>query len=270
MISSDLHIHTKYCDGKDFPEEVVKKAIEKGITTIGFSSHSYTEFDKSYAMSMEDTPKYIEEITSLKEKYKDSLEILVGIEKDYYSELDTKEFDYVIGSVHYVLKNGVYLTVDHSKELFLKQIEEYYNGDVYEFISDYYKNVADLNNKINPDIIGHIDLVAKFNEGNLLFDENDERYLTYAYNSITTLCKKRTFFEVNTGAISRGYKAEPYPNIKLLSKIKECGGIPILSSDSHSKENVGYGFDIALNAVKNAGFEYVAMMKNKKFEIVSI
>ncbi len=270
MISSDLHIHTKYCDGKDSPEDVVKKAIEKGITTIGFSSHSYTEFDKSYAMKKEDTDKYISEIAELKKKYKNKAEILCGIEMDYYSDLNTEKFDYVIGSVHYVYKNGAYLDVDHSKERFVNQVNEYYNGDFFSFIKDYYKMVADLNNKLSPDIIGHIDLVTKFNEGYVLFDENDDKYLSCAYDAINTLCMKQTLFEVNTGAVSRGYRTGVYPSIKLLEKIKENGGEVILSSDCHSKNNIAFGFETALDTVKTAGFEKIVVFKNKEFMFVNI
>ena len=54
MIKIDLHIHSTYCDGKSTLRESVDSAIEKGFATIGFSGHSYTFFDESYCMSLED------------------------------------------------------------------------------------------------------------------------------------------------------------------------------------------------------------------------
>ena len=41
MYKQNLHIHTKYCDGKDTPEEMVIAACEKGFQSIGFSMHSF-------------------------------------------------------------------------------------------------------------------------------------------------------------------------------------------------------------------------------------
>ena len=49
--------------------------------------------------------------------------------------------------------------------------------------------------------------------------------------------------EINTGAISRGYRNEPYPSNQILEYIKSKGGYFILSSDSHSKENIAYQYD---------------------------
>ena len=68
MILADFHTHTTYCDGKNTPEEMVRAAIAKGMTKIGFSGHSHTAFDESYCMSTEGTEAYRQEIAALKEK----------------------------------------------------------------------------------------------------------------------------------------------------------------------------------------------------------
>ena len=54
----NLHIHTTYADGKDLPEEIVLKAIEKGFDSIGFSEHTYNRFsDYPYQMTVAEMPK---------------------------------------------------------------------------------------------------------------------------------------------------------------------------------------------------------------------
>ena len=113
----NFHTHTNYCDGKDSPEELVKAALEKGFFALGFSSHSFTEMDKSFAMSASEAEKYRAEIADLKEKYKGEIELYCGIEQDYFSDEPTDAYDYVIGSVHYVLKNGEYVCVDNTAEI---------------------------------------------------------------------------------------------------------------------------------------------------------
>ncbi|MEE0896963.1 MAG: PHP domain-containing protein, partial [Acutalibacteraceae bacterium] len=103
----NLHIHTTYADGRDSPEEIVLKAIEKRFDSIGFSEHTYMEFsDYPYQMTVADMPKYKNEILSLKEKYKNQIEIFCGLEYDLFSEVPVKDFDYLIGSVHYLDFNG--------------------------------------------------------------------------------------------------------------------------------------------------------------------
>ena len=104
----NLHTHTDFCDGKNSAEEMVIAAIEAGCRTLGFSGHSF-EFGTDWCMSEEGTRNYRDEVKRLKKKYADKIEILLGVEYDYFSEIDTREYDYVIGSVHYVLKNGVYI-----------------------------------------------------------------------------------------------------------------------------------------------------------------
>ena len=82
MIKCNYHTHTAYCDGENKPEELVKTALEKGFFALGFSGHSYTQMDKDFAMTPEKAAVYRTEIAELKEKYRDKIEILCGIEQD--------------------------------------------------------------------------------------------------------------------------------------------------------------------------------------------
>ena len=120
----NYHTHTVYCDGQNTCEELVIKAIEKGFDTLGFSGHSYTFFDERYCMSKENTHLYKNEVNKLKEKYRGKINILCGVEQDYYSLEPVADYDFVIGSVHYVFKNGEYIDVDSSKEMLVKNVNE--------------------------------------------------------------------------------------------------------------------------------------------------
>ncbi len=236
-------MHTTFCDGKNTPEEMILSGIRKGLKTIGFSGHSSTCFDSSYCMSPDNIKEYMEHLKALKEKYKDKIEVLCGIEQDYFAGLPSFDFDYVIGSVHYVYKNGEYLSVDHAQKITLDNVNKHYNGDFYAYADDYYKLVGEVVEKTNADIIGHFDLVTKFNEGFKQFDENDPRYVKAWKNAVDRLIPYNKPFEINTGAISRGYRTTPYPSLPILRYIKEKGGSFIMSSDSHSAENICFEFD---------------------------
>ena len=243
MTTVDLHMHTTYCDGKNTPEQMILSAIEKGLKTVGLSGHSYTGNDKVFGMSMKNMQKYFDEINSLKEKYKDKIEVLCGIEQDSFAGFPALDFDYSIGSVHYVYKNGEYLGVDHSEAILTNDVNKFYDGDYIAYAEDYYKQVANVLKDTNADIIGHFDLVTKFNEGYKLFDENDPRYIKAYREAVDALIPYNKPFEVNTGAISRGYRTLPYPSSQIIDYIKQKGGKLIMSSDSHSAENIAFKFD---------------------------
>ncbi len=243
-MTSNYHTHTCYCDGKHTPEEMVKEAIRLGCPELGFSGHSYTAFDEGPCMSKEGTRAYITEVRRLQEKYAERIKILLGIEQDYYSEEPTDGYDYVIGSVHYVKKNGVYLAVDHSRESQIENVKRFYGGDFYGFIEDYYELAADVYRKTKCQIIGHFDLVTKFNQDGDLFNIQHPRYQAAAKQALEALLDAPAVLEVNTGAISRGYTTEPYPAKDILDRWLAAGKEIIFSSDCHSKDHLLFGYEL--------------------------
>lgn len=242
MTGFDLHVHTCLCDGKNSPEEMVRAALDLNLKCIGFSAHSYTFFDESYCMSKEKIAVYIETIQNLKEKYKGKIRILCGIEQDYDSAEPTTDFDYVIGSVHYLKTRKGYAPIDENAEILRHTAEQCYGGDFYAMAEDYFAKVARVPDKTGADIIGHFDLISKFNEKTPMFDEANPRYKQAAERAIDTLVLKNACFEINTGAISRGYKTKPYPSPEQLRYIAQKGGRAILASDSHSADTLCYAF----------------------------
>ncbi len=247
-------MHTSFCDGKHSPEEMILSGIEKGLKTIGFSGHCNTGFDESYCMTRDVMLKYKAEIDRLKQVYKGKIEVLCGVEQDYYAGKPYLDFDYAIGSVHYVYKDGYYIPVDESFDVTQKAVDKYYKGDFYAYAEDYYLLVGDVINKTGADIVGHFDLISKFNEGGKQFDEENPRYIKAYKAAVDKLIPSNKPFEVNTGAISRGYRTEAYPSLPILKYIKEKGGKVILSSDSHSKENICFQFDKWESIIRDLGF----------------
>ncbi|MGN1096010.1 MAG: hypothetical protein ACI4QR_06440, partial [Eubacteriales bacterium] len=94
-----------------------------------------------------------------------------------------------------------------------------------------------------------------FNEGGRRFDENDARYRRAALSAMEKLNNAGKIFEINTGAISRGYRTSPYPSPFLLGALSEMGGRVTLSSDSHTAKNIGFAFDKAEEIARSFGFE---------------
>lgn len=239
----DLHVHSVFSDGRDTPRDIVISAIEKGVKTLGFSDHSYTEFDARYCIQRDKQAEYIRTINELKNEFSDKIKILCATEQDFYSTAPTSGYDYVIGSVHYVLIDGEYIPVDETADILKQAADKYFSGDILSLCEAYFENVGKVYEKTKCDIVGHFDLITKFNEQEQLFDENDPRYISAyrkAVDKIITDCK---VFEINTGAISRGYRTTPYPSENIRRYIRQKGGKFILSSDSHQKETLCFEFD---------------------------
>ncbi|MBE6912289.1 MAG: histidinol-phosphatase HisJ family protein [Ruminococcaceae bacterium] len=256
MIYSDLHTHTIYCDGKSTVREMVESAIEKGIAHLGFSGHCPMTVDSEYYLDSEKTILYHRDIAEMQDKYSDKIKIFCGIEQDYYSHVPASGFDYIIGSVHY-LKRGKFYSVDHNEETFLNSVKEGFSGDVYAFAEEYFSLVGDIVEKTGADIIGHFDLVSKFNEGDRIFDTRHPRYVAAYMRAIEKLIKTKKPFEINTGAISRGYRKTPYPHDDMIREIASRGGKFILTSDSHSKDTLGFEFEKWHKYVKEIGAEII-------------
>lgn len=253
MIKANFHTHTTYCDGKNTPEEMVLAAIHLGMTAIGFSGHSYSEYEP-YGMKTETCAAYRAEVLQLKEKYRGQITILLGIEQDSTSDPLDYPYDYVIGSIHGFFKDGHYICVDESEESMVRAVENYYQGDYYAYAADYYRTLADTVLKHDPTFIGHFDLLTKFNEGGKYFDESHPRYQQAALTALDTLAKAGKPFEINTGAISRGYRTTPYPAPFLLKALHDLGGKIILSGDSHSCDGLLCGYEKATELAKSCGF----------------
>lgn len=278
VFPSNLHGHTTYCDGKNKAEDYIRRAIGKGFESVGLSGHSYTAFDPEYCMSVQGTEEYLKELKELKEKYRGKIQVYVGIEADFYSGYDKKTdkemgLDFRIGSVHYVKdKNGKdrYYCIDNSPEILEYGIKSYDNGNVQSLIEAYYDNIVEMLYKQRPDIIGHLDLVKKFNRDNKYFDENAGWYKNKVKNILDEIAKTDAIVEINTGGMSRGWTETPYPSIPLLEKILEKN-IPItISSDVHAVENIDFYFEESVEIAKKVGFDKVKILKDGKFEDFSI
>ncbi|MBQ0083281.1 MAG: histidinol-phosphatase [Clostridiales bacterium] len=238
MILRDFHIHSSFSDGEASPEEIIKAAISAGLTHIGISDHSYTYFDEEPCRNMKDMDKYIGEINALKEKYKNKIKVYCGIEQDYYSDGPDKRLDYVIGSVHYLELGGKFVCIDYGVERLKNAVNDYFGGDIYSLIEEYYRVIGDIVSKTNADIIGHFDIISKYNEKYHLFDENNERYRAAWKKAVDKLLKANAIFEINTGAISRGHRHQPYPSDEIRDYIAKNGGKFVLSSDSHHIKDI--------------------------------
>ena len=251
MKKTNFHTHTVWCDGKDTAEAVVQSAIEKGFDAIGFSSHMSFPASQDWELSAADAPAYVCEIERLREKYASRIKVYCGGEADYIRGITTPEHSryaamnlrYLIGSLHMVIApDGGRVWVDSSPKLLAECIERHFGGDAKAFISAYFEQQREMLG-FDFEILGHPDLVRKFNVKHPYFDENAGWYLNELEKTADAIAASGKIVEVNTGAISRGWLDDAYPSPVFRAMLRERGVKFILSSDSHSAETIDCAFD---------------------------
>lgn len=229
---------------------MIETAIENGFTAIGFSDHSYAPEQLDYCMPKDKVTENFCEIKALAEEYRGKIAVYAGIELDGDSELPAIDYDYVLASVHEMHHRGRSYPVDFSAEVQLELANDLFGGSMISYSEAYYESLMRHVKTCKPDIIGHFDLVTKYS----LVPEDDKRYIDMSVSAARECLKYCSTFELNTGAIARGLRKEPYPASFIIRDIKEAGGRIIVTSDCHYTERLTCWFNEAEEMLSSFGF----------------
>ncbi len=263
MLQQDLHTHSLFDDGKNTLREMAEGALRAGLSSLGFSVHSPLPFENVWAAREERLPEFFREAETLRREMEGKLRIYTGVEFDAESRLELGAFDYVIGSLHHIRCGGDILAVDESAAR-NREIAAYF-GSPDAAAEGYFAQYAVLAENPEVDVIGHFDLFTKFNEQDALFDLSSPRSLAAAERAMRQLVEAGKIFEINTGAISRGYRTEPYPAEILLKLLRGMNGRITLNSDAHSAETLGFRFAEAAELAKSCGFTELWRFNGERF-----
>ncbi|MBO5223676.1 MAG: histidinol-phosphatase HisJ family protein [Clostridia bacterium] len=264
---ADFHIHSTFCDGKNTPEEMVIRAIESGLCSMGFSSHAYTNHDLHCCVK--DVDGYITEIKRLKQKYAHKIQIYLGTEEDRTAFVERDKYDYIIGSNHYATVKNKHYPIDSNYSYFTSALK-LFNDDELKLAEHYFSTLCEYIQRRKPDIIGHFDVISKFDEKEQCRFLHNEKYWEIAEYYTRIALNTGCIFEVNTGYINRGWRSSPCPDFRLLGIIAKEKGKIVLSSDSHNITHLAGHFDEMKHKLKDIGFKHTyALFDNKwtKFEI---
>ena len=263
MIRANFHTHTTFCDGADTPEEMVDRALALGFSALGFSGHMDPE------VSM-DWDAYSAEVRRLASAHAGKLDILLGAELDScFDPVTCAGAEYLIGSTHYVPVDGTLVCVDDTPERIAKECGEFFGGDWYALARAYFDFEAQVVERTNCAFVGHFDLVTRFNDQLRFLDEDDPRYLGPALACMEHLVSRDVPFEINTGALAKGRKAEPYPCGRLLRALCDMGGRIVSSSDAHEKGLLAGAFSEAEEMALEAGFTHACVLGHDEFGAVT-
>ena len=256
-ILPDYHIHTRLCNhASGEMEEYVDHALEIGLAEIGFSDHMPVMPEPHLCMSYDDLPTYVTRIRELQKKYEGMIAIRCGCEMDIVTNrvdeikdiIQTYQFDYIIGSIHY-LDTWPFDQVQYKDKFEMNNIEAIYK----RFFSAFTK-AATLG---LYDIAGHIDNIK-------CMGYRPQGDLSTYYERVASVMKSLDLtVELNTSGIDKPC-GEPYPSMEFL-RILCQHEIPVtVGSDSHNPKEVGRHYDRACAMLKDAGYDHVVYYKNRK------
>ena len=260
MMRVDLHNHTTLCNhATGTAEEYIDRAIELNIDVYGFSEHApMKNFEDGYRLTLDKKEFYENNILSLKEKYKNDIDILLGYEVDFIKgdylldSIKNSKADYLIGSVHYLNGWGF-----DNPEF----IKEYERRDIDKIWEEYFEAVENMAKNGSFDIVGHLDLIKVFK----FLPKKDIKSI--ALNSLKAIKKSGMAIEINQAGFRKPIK-EQYPSIPLLELSYELD-IPItFGSDAHSLEQVGFKYDDVTKIAKDIGYTKCTYFRNREKIIV--
>lgn len=259
---ADYHIHTPLCKhAGGMPDQYVARAKSLNLTEICFTDHAPAPdgYDPTNRMELRSFPEY----RSIVEEQSQSAQIpiLFGIEADYYRGNDgflekwlpEQDFDFVLGSVHYVETWGI----DNPDE-----INAWKSADVSTVWREYFVLVAELAQTGLYDAVAHIDLPKKF-----AYRPPEDEIADIVAPGLDAVAKAGMAIEINTSGLRRPVH-EIYPSPQILSQAR-ARNIPILfGSDAHRPQDVGADFVRAIQLVKDAGYtQYTSYRKRNSSQI---
>ncbi len=261
MIAS-FHTHSSFCDGVATPEEYILSAIAKGFVAIGISSHAPVSFEAYWTMKSERLQEYFSKVLSLKEKYRDKIQVYLGLETDYYpGSADYRiypELDYTVGSIHFIYhaEGQRYIALDNTPEELMEARDVIFQGKIQALVEKYYQLLVDMIRKQPPSILGHLDVLKKNNVGSRFFSENESWYHEAVEKVLDAVVEQKIIVEVNTGGIARGYTDEMYPSDWILARMREHDIPVVLNSDAHRPDMIDAYYPQAVKKLKAVGYTH--------------
>ncbi|MDO4519683.1 MAG: histidinol-phosphatase HisJ family protein [Eubacteriales bacterium] len=265
----DCHMHSFYSADSSTPmEEMIQKSISLGLDGICFTEHTdpdYPDTPEKLDFSLDETA-YYNGLLELQAKYRDQIEVRFGIElglqphlaADFDALLKRFPFDFVIGSSHLVHGYDPYYP-----EYFLEREESSAYREYFESI------LENLNTCQNMDVYGHLDYIVRYGP-------NQNKYYSYTKYSeifdeiLRTLIRKQIGLELNTGGFHYGL-GEPNPCRDIIKRYRELGGELItVGADAHTPDKIAYSFPKAYSILKECGFSYYTVFKNRTPEFIKL
>ena len=254
-------MHTNFSTDAEFsPEQMIEGAIQKGLKAICITDHIDKDYDDEDKEFFFDTDQYFEKLKMLQQKYKEKIDIRIGVEtglqphlgRYYYEYTHKYPFDFVIGSIHLVKGIDPYYG-----ELFQEQSDEEAYRQTFE------ETLLNIQRNNDFDVLGHIDYVVRYGK-------EREKHYSYEKNKelidqiLKHLIQNGKGLELNTAGLKYGLPFA-HPRIEILKRYRELGGeILTIGSDAHKPEHIAYDFKKVKDILLESNFKYYTEFRNRQ------
>jgi len=264
----DYHMHTPRCHhATGDVREYAEAAIAAGLTEIGMSDHSPMPmaFDDDWRMNMQELNSYQREVECVRDRLSGTLTVRIGLEADFRpgSETDVAaiiaayDWDYVIGSVHYI-KGWDFDNPDKIKRWDSCNIEDAWCA--------YFNLVAQSAATGMFDIIGHPDLIKKFGHRP---PEGSQRIASAMESMLQAIRKAGCALEISSAGLRKPVK-EIYPHPRIIQRAMALGIPFAFGSDAHSPAAVGYAMDDCLALLESCGIYHICAFEQRRQRMLPI
>src|SRR5699024_3102239 len=267
-LTFDLHTHHKRCGhAAGNIRDYINEAIDQELDVVGISDHSpffYSEENQLYpkiAMGIKEFDNYVQEVLNLKKEYKDKIEVLLGIESDFfpghvdiYKKYYSKyPFDYIIGSVHFVnniniFKKGRWDGLNKEQKVIVKE--------------DYYNLIQQSARSGMFQIMGHIDAMKGY------YPEFSSIETDIVDQTLKVISNNNLAIEINTSGKTKDCGGW-YPSNEILERALFYNVDITFGSDAHSPDRVGDDFNCVKQTLEEIGFKEWVFFKQKRKVVVS-
>lgn len=270
-IKSDFHLHSSFSsDSHTSMEEMIQKGIQLGLSTMCFTEHNDfgypTPTDEPELDFLLNTDAYLYDLIKYKEKYKNQIRILFGVElglqTEYFREnaifAKSHEFDFIIASSH----------ICHGKDPYYPAFYEGRTDE--EAYREYFTSILENIRKFkNFDVYGHLDYVVRYGASKDL-DYSYEKYKDIFDPILEMLIQNEKGIEINTAGLRKGL-LDLHPCIGILKQYHKMGGeIITIGSDSHDTHHIAESFDKASDVLKECGFQYYTVFEKRSPEFIRL
>lgn len=257
----DSHTHTCFSfDSQALPEEVCRAAVARGMPDVALTDHvDLNPLDGGYGYFRPD--EHWRGLQDCRARLNGRVRVHIGLECGephlFRQELSAitaaHEYDVILGSIHWVGDRPV-------------ETAAFFDGlDFHEGIALYLDELARLAEEGDYDVLAHPDIIRRavfrrYGWAELDWTPHEARMRQV----LRTVAERGKALEVNTSYRRRGM-GPPGPSVQVLRWFREEGGrLVTLGSDAHRPEDVGADFGEALELVRAAGFESVAVFRGRK------
>jgi histidinol-phosphatase (PHP family) len=257
----ETHCHTPLCKhASGEPEEYGHQAAKVGLAGVIVTCHCPLPDGISLAcrMTPEQLPEYIDLVARATEALKNTADVRLGMESDYFPGLENwleklhakADFHYILGSVHYHLK---------------EYLDRFYSGDIVDFQRTYYRHLAEAAETGLYDSLAHPDLVKNQDPKEWDF----QRIQSDIARSLDRIAATGVAMELNTSGMNKALR-EMNPGPVQLRMMAERGIPVVIGADAHEPGRVGDAFLTALDMLEGAGYREVSIFLDRKRIPVSL